>query len=250
MYAMATNAENAKATRDLLARAHSPQAVEIIYTEKIQHRKLHLRATSPPPSELNSRAARRRKRQAEKDKKKQKPAPLSAREKRRLGLHDIPREGQKYEIYEPLNKLWHGYINEVLGSDVYTGGPNTAAKLASAEFHGAIVKVVRSRCPGRVGIKGVVVRDRKHVLEIVTRKQGVKMVPKEGTTFRVEVQVPSKPTEGTSTESATKLPEATSDDKKPHQGNVFVFDLLGDQLMVRSADRATRKFKAHFQKEL
>jgi ribonuclease P protein subunit POP4 len=154
-----------------------------------------------------------------------------------------------------LNKLWQGYINEVLGSDVFTGGPNTAAKLASAEFHGAVVKVVRSRCPGRVGIKGIVVRDRKHVMEVVTKNRGVKMVPKEGTTFRVEVRVPGDATEGAPgalAEQSTKSAQTKTDDEKkqPDEGKTFVFDLLGDQLMVRSADRATRKFKAHFLKEL
>ncbi|KAL6860657.1 hypothetical protein ACO1O0_004685 [Amphichorda felina] len=222
-------------TRDLLARAHSPDSVERIYSEKIQHRTLHLRPSSPPPSVISSRSARRRKRQQEKAKKKQRPAPLSARERRRLGLYDVPREGLKYETYEPLNKLWMGYMREILGGDVHVGGPNAAAKLASAEFHGAQVEVVRSRCPGRVGIAGIVARDRKFVMEIVTKKRGVKMVPKEGTVFRVPVEA-LEAGDGTVT--------------SPSPGKTFVFDILGDQLMHRSADRASRKFKAHFLKNL
>lgn len=105
---------------------------------------------------------------------------------------------------------------------MYIGGSDTAAKLASAEFHGANVEVVRSRCPGRVGIAGIVVRDRKFVMEIITRKRGLKMVPKEGTTFRVSVDVEGK------------------------EGRHMVFEVLGEQMMMRSADRANRKFKAHF----
>jgi ribonuclease P protein subunit POP4 len=224
-----------QATRDLLARAHSPDSVNRIYSNKIQYRTLHLRPSSPPPAAQSARAARRKKRQQDKAKKKQRPAPLSARERRRLGLHDVPREGQKYETYEPLCKLWMGYMREILGRDIYTGGPNAAATLASAEFHGAQVEVVRSRCPGRVGIAGIVVRDRKFVMEIITRKRGVKMVPKEGTTFRVTVEAPGLGGEETS---------GTPDSK------TFVFDILGDQLMVRSADRANRKFKGHFLKNL
>ena len=225
-----------QATRDLLAKAHDPDSVERIYSEKIQHRSLHLRPSSPPPAEVNARVARKRKRQQEKARKKQKPAPLSSRERRRLGLYDIPREGQKYEIYEPLNKMWMGYMREVLGGDVYIGGPGAAAKLASAEFHGAFVEVVRSRCPSRVGICGIVVRDRKFAMEIVTKKRGVKLVPKEGTTFRVGVHVPAAATdEGKEGQDAPK---------------VFEFDILGDQMMLRSADRASRKFKAHFLEQL
>lgn len=224
-----------QATRDLLARAHSPDSVERIYSEKIQYRTLHLRPTSPPPATTNARAARRRKRQQEKEQKKQKPAPLSSRDRRRLGLYDIPRDGQKYDIYEPLNKLWLGYIREVLGSDVYVGGPVAAAKLASAEFHGAHVEVVRSRCPGRVGTAGIVVRDRKFVMEIITRKRGLKVIPKEGTTFRIGVEATADGEDAAAVGATSKT---------------FAFDILGDQLMQRSADRANRKFKAHFLRNL
>ena len=213
-------------TQELLGRGHSPDAANRIYADKIQHRTLHLRASSPPPAELNARAARRKARQQKKELGKQKPRPLSARQRRALGLYDVPKKGQKYEIYEPLKQLWSAYAREILGNDIYTGGSNAAAKLASAELHGAEAEVVRSRCSGRVGLKGIVVRDRKFVLEIITKRRGLKMVPKEGTTFRIEVE------ESNSSEDAST--------KK------FAFEVLGDQLMIRSVDRANRKFKQHF----
>ena len=219
-------------TQALLAKAHSPDAAKRIYDDKIQHRPLYLRPSSPTPTALNARAARRKARTDAKAKQRSKPKPLSSRERRKLGLYEIPRAGQKYEIYEPLNKLWQGYVNEVLGKEVYTGGPGAAAKLASAEYHGAEVEVVRSRCPDRVGIKGIVVRDRKFVLEVITRKRGLKIIPKEGTTFRVEVQ----PQNDTA--------------KTTDGGNTFQFEVLGDQMMLRSADRANRKFKVHFLPDL
>lgn len=221
---MASSAQ--KATQDLLARAHSPDSVNRIYSEKIQYRNLHLKPTSPPPATLNARAARRKARQDAKSLKAEAQA-SSSRERHKLGLDDIPRDGQRYEIYAPLNNLWMGYIQEVLGNDIYKGGPGAAAKLASAEFHGAEVEVVRSQCPGRVGTKGIVVRDRKFVFEVITLRKGLKIIPKTGTTFRVEVVATNSP-----------------------QDEKFVFELLGDQLMLRSADRANRKFKAHFLKDL
>ncbi|KAH8168553.1 ribonuclease P protein subunit p29 [Sarocladium implicatum] len=232
------SADAQQATRNLLARAHSPDSVERIFTDKIQYRTLQLRPSSPPPHISNAREARRRARQAAKDRKKLKPKPLSSRERRKLGLHDIPREGHKYEIYEPLNRLWQGYIREILGNEILTGGQGAAAKLSSAEFHGAAVEVVRSHCPVRVGISGIVVRDRKFVLEIITKKRGLKVVPKEGTTFRVVVPVSSEP--------------ASPEDKdQPDQRQqALEFDILGDQLMLRSVDRANRKFKSHFLESL
>lgn len=222
-------ASGQKATQDLLARAHSPDSVSRIYSEKIQHRTLHLRPTSPPPAKVNARIARRKAREEKKTKNKVRPKPLSSRERRNLGLYDIPKEGQKYEIYEALHKLWLGYIREVLGNDVYTGGPGPAAKLASAEFHGAAIEVVRSRCPGRVGIQGIVVRDRKFVVEVITRKRGLKTVPKEGTVFRIKVPI-----------------ECKDEGENPITTQTFAFEVLGDQMMLRAADRANKKFKAHF----
>lgn len=224
-------------TQELLARAHPPDTVSRIFSDKIQHRSLHLRRSSPPPSALNARNARRKARQEAKDRLKSKPKPLSSRQRRSLGLHNVPAAGQSFEIYAGLNKLWIGYAHELLGRELYTGGTGAAAKLASAELHGAVAEVVRSRCPGRVGIKGIIVRDRKFVMEIITEKRGLKMVPKDGTTFKIEV--PALPVEGDNTDTDMKATR-----------RLFSFEVHGDQLMLRSADRANRKFKQHFLKNL
>ncbi|OAA54858.1 Ribonuclease P/MRP, p29 subunit [Cordyceps fumosorosea ARSEF 2679] len=226
-------------TQELLARAHPPETIERIFGEKIQHRKLRLRQSSPPPSALNARNARRKARQEKKEKERQKPKPLSSRQRRELGLHDVPATGQSYDIYAGLNKLWIGYARELLGRDIYTGGAGAAAKLASAELHGAAAQVVRSRCPGRVGIKGIIVRDRKFVIEIVTQKRGLKVVPKDGTTFRIEVPAPPE-----------DAPAADAEQGARGAAQIFAFEVHGDQLMLRSADRANRKFKQHFLKDL
>lgn len=225
------NASKQNAVQNLLARAHSPDSAKRIYSEKIEHRKLYLRPSSPPPSASNARTARRKAREAAKARSsgsRAKSLPLSSRARRQLGLNDISRDGHEYDTYEPLNQLWLGYAREILGNDIFTGGPGAATKLASAELHGALAEVVRSRCPGRVGIKGIVVCDRKFVMEMITRKRGLKVVPKEGTTFRIEVP-------------PDDVPPQQGQDKPP-----FAFDVLGDQLMLRSADRANRKFKTHF----
>jgi ribonuclease P protein subunit POP4 len=56
----------------------------------------------------------------------------------------------------------------------YVSAAGAGAMLASADMHGAMVEVVRSRCVSRVGVRGIVVRDCKHVFEIVTRGDCVK----------------------------------------------------------------------------
>lgn len=242
---MAASARAETVTRSLLARAHSPSAVDRIYSDKIQHRPLRLRANSPTPA-ANAREARRRaRRQQDKERRKAvKPAPLSARERRRLRLYDAPQgsAGRRYATFEPLHALWLGYMREVLGdADLLIGGPAAAAKLTSADFHGAEIEVVRSSCPSRVGIRGIVVKDAKYVFEVVTRKNALKMVPKEGTVFRVEIPVSSHgPGGGVNAAEGSAGMTAVADDRK------LVFEIHGDQFKLRSADRSNKKFKAHY----
>ncbi|SPO03237.1 related to ribonuclease P protein subunit p29 [Cephalotrichum gorgonifer] len=240
-----TSSSTQPITQGLLARAHSPDSASRIFTEKIQYRPLLLRPSSPPPT--NARDARRKARQAEKQKSKQKPKPLSARERRRLGLYDVPRDQAKYALFEPLHDLWLGYIREVLGNDIHRGGPETAQKLTSAEFHGAEVEVSRSGCVSRVGVKGIVIKDTRFVFEIITRRNKIKTVPKEGTMFRVVVPVEKRRAEGGEGEGEG------ADGKTAGEGagtEDFIFEIHGDQFLYRAADRASKKFKAHNLKNL
>ncbi|OIW32733.1 RNase P/MRP, p29 subunit [Coniochaeta ligniaria NRRL 30616] len=238
-------------TQALLARAHSPDSANRLFTDKIQHRTLHLRPSSPPPTSGRDARRRARQKQLEQRKKALKTKPLSARQRRKLGLYEVPKEGQKYAIYEPLHRLWLGYIREILGNEINTGGQGAAAKLASADFHGAEVEVVRSGCVSRVGIKGIVIKDSRFVFEIITKKNHIKTVPKEGTIFRVEV--PAKDIE----EKDAAGQDVQKDAQQGLQGaqgdagtGKFVFELHGEQFRYRPADRATKKFKTHFLKNI
>jgi ribonuclease P protein subunit POP4 len=165
---------------ELLARAHSPDTADQLFTERIKQKPLFLRPTSPTPADNRSRRRLQRLRKKEYFYRKQKPRPLSAREKRISGIYDIPKEECKYEVFKGLHKLWVEYMQEVLDiNDRRTKIPLITAqahgsKLASADFHGAEIEVVRSRCTGRVGTKGIVVRDTKFTFVIVTEKDEAK----------------------------------------------------------------------------
>ncbi len=220
----------------LLARAHSPDTANQIFTNKILYREILLRPSSPEREDARDVRRRRRKREQTQERANAPhPKPLSARERRRKGFYDVPRDGQKYHIFEPLHSLWLGYAREVLGSGLYSGGPQAAARMVTADFHGAEVEVVRSQCVSRVGLKGIVIKDSKFVFEIITRKDRVKIVPKEGTMFRVEVPPEDE-----------KKPQDAAADETSVPPQPFVFEVLGDQFLYRSADRANKKFKAHF----
>ncbi|PSN62146.1 RNase P/MRP, p29 subunit [Corynespora cassiicola Philippines] len=227
--------------QELLVRAHSPDVAAQHYQERVVKRPLYLRATSPTPS---ARAVRRRALNEKKEKankrNKNKPSPLSASKKRSLGLLEIPKEQQKYAIYEPLHKLWTGYMREILGiSDAkraHVTASSAGQMLASADMHGALLTVTRSRCVSRVGVIGIVVKDTQFTFELITKSNNVKVIPKEHSMFRFEI-----PLNTTEDGNSTGLNEAT----KP-----LVFEILGEQFQSRAPDRANKKFRIHYQPDI
>lgn len=162
----------------LLSRAHSPDSATQQFTERIKQKPLFLRATSPSASDNRSRRRLHRLRKKEYFLRHQKPQPLSAREKRKSGLYDLPKEECKYAIFKGLHDLWVGYMQGILdvkaGAHGYVSPASHGSKLVSADYHGAEVEVVRSGCAGRVGTKGIVVRDTKFTFVIVTEKDEMK----------------------------------------------------------------------------
>lgn len=137
--------------------------------------------------------------------------------------------------------MWCGYMREILGlSDgrrQYIDAAGSGQMLASADYHGALVEVVRSRCISRVGLKGIVVKDTKFTFEIVVKSDTVKIVPKEGTVFKVELPW----AEAEDAEMSRQTEEA----KKP-----LVFEILGESFQNRAPDRANKRFKMHIPPDL
>jgi ribonuclease P protein subunit POP4 len=140
--------------------------------------------------------------------------------------------------------LWNGYMLEVLGLANATvaggaaddgGGEGRAAQttttttmrevsvaaqgslLASADLHGAEVEVVRCRDAGKVGFRGIVVRETKFTLVIVMRGDKVRTVMKKGAVFAYEVRI--------------------------EEGRSVKLEMVGDAMLFRPVERATRKFK-------
>lgn len=149
-------------------------------------------------------------------------------------------------------------MHEVLGS---TGGAKEmlGLKLVSADYHGAEFEVVRSRCPSRVGIKGICIKETKAMFYIITVKDalkgsglryffvsyffwgcwkltGVIEIPKEHTVFRFEVPAPDPPAGG------EDVPDSALDSAAP-KARSMVFELHGSQIKFRAGERAGRKFK-------
>lgn len=253
-----------KISHQLLARAHSPDTASHIYHEKIAHRPLLLRPTSPSRQTGDARTARQQARTAKvaSRRRSNKPRPLSAKQKRALCVYEIPKSQQKYSLYVPLHRMWVSYMQDILGLGKSRGDgtlimgitPSTAGQqLVSADFHGAEVEVVRSRCVSRVGVRGIVVKDTKFTFEIITKGNEIKsmrcwsrrtacsllnsilVLPKEHTIFRFEI--PIKPTHA-------------PDGQEEKQNPPLVFELHGSQFETSASGRAMKKFKMHVDPDL
>ncbi|KAG9552939.1 ribonuclease p complex subunit, partial [Aureobasidium melanogenum] len=232
-------AEKEHPAQSLLARAHEPTISTQIFREKVQNRPLLLRPSSPDPREnVRSQRQKARLEKQRASRKSKRPRPLTAKQKRLLGVYDIPKDQRKYDIYLPIWKLWCAYMREILAMDksLYVNAAAVGPLLASADYHGAMVDVVRCRCVGRVGIKGIVVKDTKFTMEIITAKNELKTVPKEYTVFRFEVPFAEEDGDGDNNMTEPRKP--------------FVFELHGSQFENRPADRANRKFKQHIDPDL
>jgi ribonuclease P protein subunit POP4 len=172
---------------DLLNQAQPPADALAFFKTRVLERPLYLKPTSKEEQLTSDARAARQAARTQKALKKRKspgkPKPLSAKQKRALQIYAIPKSQRKYSIYLPLWRMWCGYIREILRitAEEQPGGygrfvePKGAGPLlAAADFHGALIEVVRSRCVGRVGVKGIVVRDTRFTFEIITERNELK----------------------------------------------------------------------------
>ncbi|RPA87654.1 hypothetical protein BJ508DRAFT_410403 [Ascobolus immersus RN42] len=225
----------------ILSKSHAPDTVTDIITY-LADKPVPIDVTGRdtlPSKPLDERARRRIERNAKKTRSK-KPQPLTAKQKRKLGLLALPKEKEasKYSLYAPLRDLWQGYARELLfgrndgwksledaknETKISANNRNQelTSRVASMEFCGADVEVVRCKSPERVGIAGTIVREGRGGFWICRKSDGWAVVPKEGTAFRITINPPDG-----------------LDGAKP-----MSFDILGDGMIIRPAERANRKFK-------
>uniref|UniRef100_A0A4W4FNU5 Ribonuclease P protein subunit p29 n=1 Tax=Electrophorus electricus TaxID=8005 RepID=A0A4W4FNU5_ELEEL len=113
---------------------------------------------------------------------------LNARERRQLKVFELKPEHQKYELFLPLHDLWKQYITDLCNGLKPGSNPQMLQqKLLKADFHGAILTVVRSKCPSYVGTTGILVQELKHIFKIITKENRLKVIPKRNSVFSVEM---------------------------------------------------------------
>ncbi|XP_004085369.1 ribonuclease P protein subunit p29 isoform X2 [Oryzias latipes] len=140
---------------------------------------------------------------------------LTAQQKKALKVFQIRPEHQRYELFLPLHDLWRRYVLDLCAGLKPTCSPQfVQQKLLKADLHGAIITVVRSKCPSYVGQSGILLQEFKHVFKIITREDRLKVIPKRNSVFSVEV-------------------------------NGFVSHIYGSRFEQRASERSAKKFKVH-----
>ncbi|XP_011492043.1 ribonuclease P protein subunit p29 isoform X3 [Oryzias latipes] len=139
---------------------------------------------------------------------------LTAQQKKALKVFQIRPEHQRYELFLPLHDLWRRYVLDLCAGLKPTCPQFVQQKLLKADLHGAIITVVRSKCPSYVGQSGILLQEFKHVFKIITREDRLKVIPKRNSVFSVEV-------------------------------NGFVSHIYGSRFEQRASERSAKKFKVH-----
>jgi len=134
-------------------------------------------------------------------KKRRKGQYLSARERRSLGLNQVPKRGLNFSDFHPMHDLWLEYMRRVVGNsgkkpqsikEASTPSPSTVhtigdeqlqMRVSRADFHGAFVKVVRAPNPKLIGIEGYILMETRNTFQLVTKRSKRKIVPKSGSYF-------------------------------------------------------------------
>lgn len=142
---------------------------------------------------------------------------LSYKDRRKLKLLDIKKEGQKYTDYVPLHNLWRDYMQDLLDFERFESpDPNhmrdNNERLLKADYHGCLLVVRRSKCPSLIGTAGIVLMDTRNTFKIITREDKIKCLPKENSVFVFELRG-------------------------------FLFTIYGNQFKVKASERVRKRFK-------
>lgn len=159
-----------------------------------------------------------------------------------------------FEQFLPLNALWNDHIADLLFPN-YTKDENKeentlhkdlvlAAKLASADFHGAYVKVTQATNPSNVGMAGIIIWEAKSNFVIVVPRNpssprikekigGLRIVEKRGSVFKFTVMKRHLDDDD----------DNDNNEKDKDNDSTMDFEIVGSRFIYRTSERSTKKFK-------
>uniref|UniRef100_A0A914BVM2 Ribonuclease P protein subunit p29 n=1 Tax=Acrobeloides nanus TaxID=290746 RepID=A0A914BVM2_9BILA len=85
----------------------------------------------------------------------------------------------KYENFVPLYELWCGYFASLLGNI-----QKPDERLLKADYHGCLLRVSDATNKSQIGLHGIVLYESKLTFQMITKKDKVIIIPKEGSTLQ------------------------------------------------------------------
>ncbi|KAI1728818.1 ribonuclease P protein subunit p29 [Ditylenchus destructor] len=89
------------------------------------------------------------------------------------------RKDLKYASFESLYELWCGYYGALLEQM-----KKADERLLKADYHGCLLRVEDALNKSQIGQNGIVIHESKYTFQMITRKDKVIVIPKEGATFQ------------------------------------------------------------------
>ena len=101
-------------------------------------------------------------------------------------IKNLKKEKMNYEDLLGLNKMWQEYITELMNN---TNNEETIlSKMLKADLHGAILTVKNSTNKNNIGISGIVLFESRRTFNILTNKNEIKTILKQGCIFETLLQ--------------------------------------------------------------
>ncbi|KAF9231366.1 RNase P subunit p29-like protein [Melanogaster broomeanus] len=223
------------------------------YASRVKDRHVLLENPVRESRAKKERTAKQARKQAEKKSKKLKALGRNAAEAK--GLWKLEKDATRFILFVSLHQLWMGYMSELLGlttpdpsssshADKMPSSSSMHAKLVKADLHGSLLTVRQSRNPCLVGLSGIVIHETENAFKVITRKDQLKLIPKQNSIFALAIPLYSTLPPSTSEWAPAQMLQTTSEPFTVLDKPYIEFDLYGNQFCFRSADRSSRKFKA------
>ena len=129
-------------------------------------------------------AAERAKDRARRARSKRSAKHFSMRQHRRAGSFDLPAEFLKYDLFLPMQEMWQSYARSLVSE---CSDASLQPRLLAADLHGAVMAVVEAKSRSHVGVQGIMIRETEQTFGILTLQDKVRVVPKAGAVFMLQV---------------------------------------------------------------
>ncbi len=130
-------------------------------------------------------------------------------------IKNLKKEKMNYEDLLIMNKMWQEYITELMNNT--NNKENILEKILKADFHGAILTVINSTNKNNIGISGIVLFESRRTFNIITKKNEIKTILKQGCIFETLLEF--------------------------NKMNILIY---GENFIYKSAERTKVKFKPKF----